>query len=60
MEILKRKLIEMPTNSQNTFENSEDNIYFRFLDAIFNILSKCDSEILDLCETVIFKIYFKK
>lgn len=55
MEILKKKLLKV----QNTIQNVENNT-FSFLNAMFHILSKCDTQILDLCETVIYKINLKK
>lgn len=58
MEILRRKLLELPKNVQEntSIEQSSksfiESIHFTFIDAMFNILSKCDFEVLDLCETV--------
>lgn len=55
MEILKKKLLKV----QNTIQNLEINT-FSFLNAMLHILSKCDTQILDLCETVKYKINLKK
>jgi len=67
MEILRKQLLNAYTNLQNnssvrdnTFKHSStssvENTFFTFLDTMFIILSKFDSEILIICETV--SIYF--
>lgn len=59
MEILRKELLKIPTYSQNntSIDQSLENTFFNFLDAIFNILCKCNPQVVTICETVSF-IFF--
>lgn len=58
MEILRKELLKVPMDMHDPYNNLED-IYFSFLNAMFNILSKYDPQLLDICETVIItNIYY--
>lgn len=64
MEILRKQLLKVPTTLKNndSTEQSSENIaektFFIFLDSMFDIISKYDPQLLNICETVRF-IYFK-
>lgn len=56
MEILRKRVLNLPKLNDLITINTTEKMYFTFLDAVFNILGKCDSQVLDLCETVRFSI----
>lgn len=64
MEILRKELLKELTNLQNSIpidQNSEralENTFLDFFDAMFNILSKYDPQVLDICETVSFICFY--
>lgn len=67
MEILKKHLLKFSDNmsTEEPSENIENNLFFSFLDAMFCVISKYDSQILNICETVrcicmYRNIYYKK
>jgi len=65
MEVFRIKILKVPTDLQINFsiEQSEivENTYVTFLNAMLNIISKYDPQILNICETVryfICKLHF--
>jgi len=62
MEVFRRKILKVPINLQNNFsiEQSEiivENTYVTFLNAMLNLSSKYDPQILNICETVRYFFY---
>lgn len=63
MEILRKELLKAATNCQNSIsidqysERTLENTFLNFFDAMFNILSKYDPQVLDICETVSFIVF---
>lgn len=64
MEILRKQMLKIPTTWKNndSTEQSSENIveqkFFIFLDSMFDIISKHDPRLLNICETVRFMYYY--
>lgn len=59
MEVFRRKILKLPTELQNSFSiGQSENTYVTFLNAMLNTSSKYDTQILNICETVRYIIFY--